>query len=51
MGIVASLAASQVAHEVIEDEARRELVNHWCSCLVKRREISQQWLLVIIQTF
>ena len=26
MGIVASLAASQVAHEVIEDEARRELV-------------------------
>ena len=26
MGIVASLAASQVAQEVMEDEARRELV-------------------------
>jgi hypothetical protein len=26
MGIVASLAASKVAQEVVEDEARRELV-------------------------
>jgi hypothetical protein len=29
MGIVASLAASQVAQEIVEDEARRELVRYF----------------------